>query len=149
VIATDVSLDAIAVARGNAELLRHQLRASVEFRHGSLLSPVHDVRPNLIVSNPPYIATDETATLPTSVRDWEPPVALVAGRDGLRATAQLLRQTAERLMPGGAVALEVDSRRAGAVGHLARRDPRFAEVRVLRDLAGRERFVVARRKEDG
>jgi release factor glutamine methyltransferase len=101
-----------------------------------------------VISNPPYIAAAETRALPRSVRDWEPPVALVSGRDGMRATARLVRQAAERLAPGGVLALEVDSRRGRAVAHLAA-DARFTDVRLLRDLAGRERFVVARRKEEG
>jgi release factor glutamine methyltransferase len=149
VLATDVSLDALAVARRNAELLRGSLRATVEFRQGSLLTPLGDMRARLIVSNPPYIANPEAAVLPASVRDWEPPVALLSGRDGLRATARLVRQAAERLVPGGALALEADSRRAGAVADLAKADSRFSDVKVIKDLAGRERFVVARRKEDG
>lgn len=149
VIATDVSDDALAVARRNAERLADALRAPVEFRHGSLLTPVGDVRPRLVISNPPYIANPEAVALPAAVRDWEPPVALLSGEDGLRATARLLREAAERLIPGGALAVEVDSRRAKAVGDLAASDGRFTDVKVLRDLAGRERFVVARRKEDG
>jgi release factor glutamine methyltransferase len=149
VIGTDVSVDALAVARRNAERLRDHLVTTVELRQGSLLAPVTDVRPILIVSNPPYIAADEAPALPATVRDWEPPVALLSGRDGLRATARLVRQAAERLAPGGVLALEVDSRRAQAVALLAGRDARFHDARVLRDLAGRERFVVARRKEEG
>jgi release factor glutamine methyltransferase len=149
VIGTDVSVDALAVARRNAERLRDHLLTTVELRQGSLLAPVTDVRPILIVSNPPYIAADEAPALPASVRDWEPPVALLSGRDGLRATARLVRQAAERLAPGGVLALEVDSRRAQAVALLAAREARFHDASVLRDLAGRERFVVARRKEEG
>jgi release factor glutamine methyltransferase len=149
VIATDVSLDALAVARRNAELLRDALRAPVDFRHGSLLAPLSDVRPRLIVSNPPYIANPEAGRLPASVRDWEPPIALLSGRDGLYATARLVREAAERLLPGGVLALEVDSRRAGAVATDVQADPRFTDVIVVEDLAGRERFVVARRKEEG
>jgi release factor glutamine methyltransferase len=149
VVATDVSLDALAVARRNAELVRGALRATVDFRQGSLLTPLGHVRARLIVSNPPYIATSEVATLPASVRDWEPPIALLSGRDGLQATAWLVRQAAKRLLPGGALALESDSRRADAVAALAKADPRFTDVKVIEDLAGRERFVVARRKEDG
>jgi release factor glutamine methyltransferase len=149
VLATDVSADAIAVARRNAELLRRTLRATVEFRQGSLLAPVDKRLARLIVSNPPYIANPEAAVLPASVRDWEPPTALLSGCDGLYATARLVRQAAERLLPGGALALETDSRRAGAVAGHAKADPRFTDVKVIRDLAGRERFVVARRKEDG
>jgi release factor glutamine methyltransferase len=149
VIATELSMDALAVARRNAERLRDSLRAPVEFRQGSLLAPVADVRPRLVVSNPPYIANSEAAALPASVRDWEPPVALLSGDDGLSATARLVRQAAERLIPGGALALEVDSRRAAAVGDLAANDERLTDVKVLCDLTGRERFVVARRKEEG
>jgi release factor glutamine methyltransferase len=149
VIAVDVSADALAVARRNAELLGGTLRAAVDFRQGSLLTPLVDVRARLIVSNPPYIANCEAAALPTSVRDWEPPIALLSAGDGLRVTARLVRQAAERLLPGGVLALEADSRRAGAVADLAEADPRFSDVKVIEDLAGRERFVVARRKEDG
>jgi release factor glutamine methyltransferase len=148
VIATDISLDALAVARGNARLLADTLRTPVEFRQGSLLAPLDEARPRLVVSNPPYVASSEAAALPRSVRDWEPPVALVSGKDGMQATARLLRQAAARLAPRGVLALEVDSRRAGAVSRLAEADARFTDVSVLPDLAGRERFVVARRKED-
>jgi release factor glutamine methyltransferase len=149
VIGTDVSIDALAVARQNAQRYRDELRTLVEFRNGSLLAPVGDVRPRLVISNPPYIANGEMASLPASVRDWEPPVALLSGSDGLRATARLVRVAAERLRPLGVLALEVDSRRATAVGEMAGTDGRLTDVRVLRDLAGHERFVVARRKEDG
>ena len=148
IVATDVSLDALAVARGNTRALAEALRAPVELRHGSLLKPVGDLRPRLVVSNPPYIASPESAALPASVRDWEPPVALFSGRDGMAATARLVRQASERLAPAGALVLEVDSRRAGVAADLAARNPRFTGVRVLQDLAGRDRFVVARRTED-
>jgi release factor glutamine methyltransferase len=148
VIATDVSLDALAVARRNADLLRAALRATVDFRHGSLLTPLGDERVRLVVSNPPYVANPEAAALPAIVRDWEPPIALLSGGDGLRATAWLVRQAAQRLLPDGALAVEADSRRASAVAALAGAERRFTDVKVIRDLAGRERFVVARRKED-
>src|SRR6185437_10594353 len=71
VVATDVSLDALAVARLNASRLAGALRAPVEFRHGSLLAPITDLRAAVIVSNPPYIAYHEAAELPAGVRDWE------------------------------------------------------------------------------
>ena len=148
IIALDVSLDALAVARRNAELLRDELRTPVEFRNGSLLTPLGGLRVRLIVSNPPYIAHAETGALPASVRDWEPPIALLSGGRGLGATARLVREAAQRLVPGGALVLETDSRRALAVGELADAHPCFMGVEVIDDLAGRPRFVVARRKED-
>lgn len=145
VIGTDVSQGALAVARGNAERLASVLRAPVELRHGSLLAPVRDVRVRVVVSNPPYIAYHEAAELPASVRNWEPPVALFSGREGMAATAELIRDAALVLEPGGLLALEVDSRRASLAAELALADGRYREVSVRLDLAGRERILLARR----
>jgi release factor glutamine methyltransferase len=146
---TDVSLDALAVARRNADLCRPQLRAPVEFLHGSLLGPLADVRARVVVSNPPYIALGEAAALPSSVRDWEPAVALFSGSDGLRATARLVREAADLLVPGGLFAIEVDVRRASLAAEMVSRERRFHAIRVELDLTGRERFVLARRQETG
>jgi len=143
VIGTDVSLDALAVARRNAELLVGALRAPVEFRHGSLLAPLADVRARVLVSNPPYIAYPEAATLPASVRDWEPAIALLSGADGLRATSAIVRDAAAVLEPGGLLALEVDGRRASLVAELALAHGAYRDVSVRLDLAGQERFVLA------
>ena len=146
VIATDVSLDAIAVARANVALAAAALRAPVELRHGSLLAPVAgDVRARAVVSNPPYIAHEEAAQLPRSVRDWEPALALYSGAAGMAATAGIVREAAAVLEPGGLLALEVDSRRASLAAELVLADGRYEAVQVRLDLAGRERFVLARR----
>lgn len=147
VIATDVSADALDVARHNAEALAPRLRAAVEFRHGSLLGPLGAERVRAIVSNPPYIAFDEAAALPASVRDWEPVAALVSADQGMAATGALVRAAARRLEGAGVLALEVDARRASLVAELVSADAAFADVSVRFDLAGRERFVLARRRE--
>ena len=144
VIATDLSLDALAVARRNAELLAGALRATVEFRHGAFCAPLGGVRASLVVSNPPYIAFDEAIGLPPSVRDWEPGVALFAAEGGMAAIAEIVRGAAGILEPGGLLALEVDSRRASLAAERVAADGRYREIAVLRDLAGRERIVVAR-----
>ncbi len=148
VVATDVSLDALAVARRNASVLAGALRTPVEFRHGSLLAPVRDVRAAVIVSNPPYIAFSEAGELPASVRDWEPAVALLSGDNGMTATREVVRDAADILHPGGLLALEVDTRRASLVAELLAIDPRYEAIAVRLDLTGRERFVVARRRSD-
>ena len=148
VIATDLSLDALAVARRNAELLAPALRAPVEFRHGAYCAPLAGVRASLVVSNPPYIAFDEATTLPASVRDWEPGVALYAGGGGMAAIVAIVRGAADVLEPGGLLALEVDSRRASLAAERVAADGRYREIAVLRDLAGRERIVTARRSDD-
>jgi release factor glutamine methyltransferase len=99
-----------------------------------------------LVSNPPYIAFDEVTALPTGVRDWEPALALLSGADGLAATAEIVRGGADILEPGGALVLEVDTRRAALVAELLAVDRRYTDVAVRLDLTGRERFVVARRR---
>ncbi|HEX9483020.1 MAG TPA: peptide chain release factor N(5)-glutamine methyltransferase [Gemmatimonadaceae bacterium] len=146
VIATDVSLDALDVARRNA--VRTATDGRVDFRHGALLSPVAERQVRAVVSNPPYIAFDEAAELPNSVRDWEPAVALYAGRNGLAITTDLVRQAAPVLRGGGVLALEVDVRRAATVAEYVAAQGAYENVRVVLDLTGRERFVVATRRED-
>lgn len=145
VVATDVSLDALAVARQNGSRLAGALRSPVEFRHGSLLAPVRELRAAVIVSNPPYIAYHEAEALPASVRDWEPALALYSGADGMLATNAIIRDAAELLEAGGILALEVDARRASLAAEALAVDPRYCEIAVRLDLAGRERFVIARR----
>jgi release factor glutamine methyltransferase len=150
VFATDISADALIVARGNA---RKYAVSNVEFAHGHLLGPTTQAAPRrltAVVSNPPYISFADIAELPASVRDWEPAVALFSGRSGLGITAQLVRQAGARLEAGGLLALEVDARRASLVAEMVASDSRFQDVSVHLDLAGRERFVLAsRRMEEG
>jgi release factor glutamine methyltransferase len=148
IIGTDVSLDALAVARANVLRCTGALRAPVELRHGSVLAPVHERGLCAVVSNPPYIAFDDAASLPAGVRDWEPSVALFSGAEGMAVTVDLVRQAASTLAAGGLLALEVDARRASLVAELAASHGMYEEVRVLLDLTGRERFVVARRREE-
>ena len=146
VIGTDISLDAIAVARENA---RNLGAARAEFRHGNLLMPAQDAAPfSAIVSNPPYISYSEIAELPRAVRDWEPALALLSAGDGLAVTARLVRQASALLEPGGLLALEVDARRASLVAELVASEPALEDVTVKLDLAGRERFVLASRRTE-
>jgi release factor glutamine methyltransferase len=146
VFATDISTEALVVARRNATRL--DLRGVVEFRAGSLLDPVRDVRADVIVANPPYIATSEMQELPAAVRDWEPPLALDAGVDGL-AHSRALAQDAWRLLsPGGWLILEADCRRARQIAGWLSSHGAYDEVVVRQDLAGRDRVVVARHRSE-
>lgn len=147
VIGTDVSLDALAVARANVVRCARALRAPVELRAGSLLGPVHERPLRAVVSNPPYISWDERDALPAIVRDWEPAVALFSGADGLAVTARLVREAGSALGADGLLALEVDARRASLAAELVATDGAYEQVQVVLDLTGRERFVVARRRE--
>jgi release factor glutamine methyltransferase len=145
VFATDVSLDAIIVAAANAASFSEALKSPVEFRNGSLLAPLRGEKLDAIVCNPPYISFAEIAELPADVRDWEPSLALLCSQDGLSVTRELVRQAPDTLVRGGFLALEVDTVRAGTVAEMIAVDGRYAEIEVLLDLTGRERFVFARR----
>jgi release factor glutamine methyltransferase len=145
VVATDISLDALAVAAANASSLTKILKSSVEFRHGSLLAPLAGEKLDAVVCNPPYISFAEIAELPPDVRDWEPSVALLCPDDGLSVTRELIRLAPSVLTQRGFLALEVDTRRAGTVAEMIAVDGRYSGVEVLLDLTGRERFVFATR----
>jgi release factor glutamine methyltransferase len=146
VIATDASSDALAVAAVNIDRCSDRLRCPVELRRGSLIAPVRGLEANVVVSNPPYIAFSEMEALPSSVRDWEPPLALFSGHDGMSATAAIATQAAGVLARGGLLALEVDERRASLAAELLMRTGAYTDVGVRLDLAGRERFVMASRQ---
>ena len=146
VIATDVSRAALDVAGANVARLSPMLRAPVELRLGSMLGPLRGERLTLLASNPPYIAHDEARVLPGSVRDWEPPIALYSAQNGMAMVAALIRDGAQVLEPGGLLALEVDAGRASVAAELAMSVGRYREVRVERDMAGRDRILLATRR---
>jgi release factor glutamine methyltransferase len=137
VFATDISEEAVAVARANAS--RHALDITV--LHGDLLSPLpHELRGTLglVVSNPPYVTREEYETLPEEVKA-EPYDALVGGTDVHRRLAE---SAPEWLSPGGWLVVEIGA----AQGSELRRAfaERFEGVEVLPDLAGRDRVVRGR-----
>jgi release factor glutamine methyltransferase len=137
VVATDLSAAALRVARTNAR--RHDVAARVRCVHANLLAPL--LGPfDLIVSNPPYVAADEWETLPTSVQQ-EPRRALLAGPEGLDAIRRLLTQAQRRLAADGLLLVEIGETQGAAVRALAREAFPRGEVRILKDLAGKERLL--------
>jgi release factor glutamine methyltransferase len=140
--AIDSSADALDVARANA--IRHGAEKNIRFLAGNLLHALPaGVTVDVVVSNPPYIASGELATLPKEVRDFEPVQALVAGVDGLEAYRQLIPQAVARLAPAGCVVLELGAGQRGAVERLLS-DAGCAVSSVVKDLQGHERVIVAR-----
>jgi len=143
VVATDRSAAALDVARRNAATLLpgHSLR----FVHGDLLAPLASEPPfDLIVSNPPYIATLELPGLPPEVNAHEPIVALVAGETGLEVIAALLDDAPRRLVPGGWLLLEIGAGQWPEVRSRLAADPRYAESGCVPDFQGIPRVVAAR-----
>ncbi|GAC1694890.1 MAG: hypothetical protein NVS9B3_13100 [Gemmatimonadaceae bacterium] len=146
VVGTDLSSEAIAVAQRNGDLAHRSLIASIEWRVGAGVGPVRGMHAHAVVSNPPYIALDESASLPRSVRDWEPPIALYGGQGGMDVLASIVTGAAPVLEIGGLLALEIDARRAALAAEIVSRDGRYGKVTVAPDLTGRERFLLARRR---
>lgn len=134
VVAVDVSADALAVARANAD----RLGLAVTFASGDLLDEV-DGPIDAVVSNPPYVADGDV--LPADVADWEPALALRAGRHGLDVLRRLVPAAAAR---APFLALEVGEGQASAVAALCR-ESGLTRVEIRTDLAGIERIVVATR----
>ncbi len=141
-VAVDISLEALKLARENAE--RNGLEARVTFVCSDWLTAV---RPNaafeLIVSNPPYIPTEELPALQREVRVYEPRRALDGGPRGLEAIARIAHDAPQHLPPGGRLYLEIGAQQARAVVELIERTGAFGLIDVLKDLAGRERIVRA------
>jgi release factor glutamine methyltransferase len=142
IVALDISKVSLEVAARNAE--RHRCAERITFLHCfAALDAARDRSPfDLIVSNPPYVAEAEFATLAPEVRDFEPRVALAGGCDGMDFYHRIAAGLSRWLRRDGEVILEVGAGQADAVEALMRAAGCLASVRV-RDLSGVERVVRA------
>ena len=141
--ALDISEAALALARLNAA--RHQVETRIAFHHGDGFAALPGTaRFDLIVSNPPYIATAEIETLQPEVRDFDPRLALDGGADGLDFYHRLAADTAAFLAPGGKVMLEFGDGQDDAIGKIFSSQNWIVEA-VLADYSGRNRIFIARR----
>jgi release factor glutamine methyltransferase len=134
VTAVDRSETALQVAESNRDCLGAR---ALELLHGSLFEPVRDRRFDLIVSNPPYIASGDEHLSQGDVR-FEPDLALVAGVDGLEIIRQIVAKAPDHLEQGGWLLLEHGHDQAAAVRNLLEAAG-FEQVGSQRDLAGIER----------
>jgi release factor glutamine methyltransferase len=132
VTGVDVSEDALAVARANAQ----RIGLDVTFASHDLFGGLPAGPWDLVVSNPPYVRANEVETLQAEVREWEPRVALLA--EG--ATEAIAEGAREVLRPGGALVLEVADGDAPRVAGLLRQLG-YADVTTTEDLTGRDRVV--------
>ena len=135
---TDLSEEALAVARGNAE----QLRLRVEFLHGNFLQPVRQRSFDLILTNPPYIPTGDLSDLQREVR-LEPIMALDGGTDGMDFYRRLAAAGALYLNPGGALLMELGIGEGEAVSALFRRTGAI-QTELRKDFAGIDRMLLVR-----
>ncbi|MCW2306787.1 peptide chain release factor N(5)-glutamine methyltransferase [Rhodobium gokarnense] len=144
-IGTDLAPGALAMARENAVAAGVGDRAAfAAMNYGDGLRPGFD----LVLSNPPYIASGEIAGLDPEVRDHDPARALDGGADGLNAYRAIAADAARLLAPGGGLVVETGAGQAGDVAGLFT-DVGLAGVSVYTDLAGHDRVVAARRPDCG
>lgn len=134
----DVSEEALAVARDNAAHLG--LAGRLALMRGDWTEGLGDATFDIVVSNPPYIATDVIETLEPEVREYEPRMALDGGPDGLAAYRVLAPEILRVLKPGGRFAVEIGWDQKEAVEALFR-EAGAADVRTIKDLADRHRVV--------
>ncbi len=138
VLATDLSQDACALARENAQALGVADRVTV--LHGDLFAPLPpDARFDVVVSNPPYIASEEIPTLSAEVRR-EPHMALDGGPDGLVLLRKVIEGARRVLKPGGLLAMEIGETQGGAVKALLQAAG-YEDARVEKDLERRDRLA--------
>ena len=137
VFATDLSADAIACGRENAQRLG---ACGIAFAVGDLFAPVAGRRFDVVTANPPYIASAEIATLDAGIKDFEPRLALDGGADGLDVVRRIVAEAPAHLAAGGVLAIEIGATQGAAAAELFR-GRGFLHVRVDRDLARLDRVV--------
>src|SRR5262249_35998462 len=143
--ATDAGEAALDVARRNAAALG--LEPRVRFQLGDWFAAVDpDERFEVVVSNPPYIATTEASLLPVDVREHEPREALSSGQVGLEGLRDIVDSAPRHLVTGGLLALELDETRASEVAGWLEGAHDWSGVRLENDLAGRPRVLLATRE---
>jgi release factor glutamine methyltransferase len=136
VVAMDASEDALELARENAA----RLGLTVRFVHGDLRDGLPPGPFDVVVSNPPYVLPDEIDHLEPEVRDWEPREALVDEGQ----TEAIVREAVQVLRPGGVLLLEIHEKRGKEISALFE-ETGYEGIRIVRDLAGKERLVEGRR----
>jgi len=145
--ASDLSEDALRVARGNAR--RHGVDGRISFVQGDLLKPFLTGGPeggvfvDILVSNPPYIPSADIPGLQREVRDHEPRLALDGGDDGLNPYRAMALQLAELPQLPRIVAWEVGAGQARDVAELLKAAADWSDIRFVPDYAGIERHVMA------
>jgi release factor glutamine methyltransferase len=147
IIATDASMRALAVARENAR--NHGVADRIRFLEGDLFGPLEELnirgQVDIIVSNPPYVKAGDLPTLQPEVRDYEPEMALIAGPEGTEIAAIIIKIASGYLKKNGALIMEMGLGQAEALIRMVDATGEYGKPGILKDLAGIERVMVARK----
>jgi release factor glutamine methyltransferase len=142
-VGTDTSWPAVRVARRNA--LRHGLGGRFDVTLAPLGSCLKSGFFEAVLSNPPYLSEAEMASLSPEIRCFEPRQALFGGGDGLQVSLQVLASASRLLKPRGVLLMETGPAQVNGLLEAARASGFCQELRIHRDLAGKERVLLARR----
>ena len=142
---TDISKQALTIAKENARV--NGVDKSVKILEGDLFRPVSgrfgNKKFDMIISNPPYIPTDDIGTLQTEIKDHEPLVALDGGQDGLDTYRRIAADVGSYLKKSGVLMLEIGDDQKDAVTAILKETKLFVEIQCFQDLAGRDRVLFA------
>jgi len=141
--AVDLSATALALAQRNAA--KHGVAVRTRFLQGDLLTPLTaEERFDFVLSNPPYIASEDWERLPISVRHYEPKLALDGGPGGYQVITRLLHTAGAHLNPGGHLLIEIGAPQEQNVRRLIENTPGFTLDPTIRDYSRHPRVLHAR-----
>jgi release factor glutamine methyltransferase len=142
-VATDISAAALNIARQNAESLG--LNDRTTFIETDLFPevPEKDKRYDIIVSNPPYIASSVIEELAPEVKDYEPRLALDGDEDGLTFYRRIIEGAGDYLYSSGYLIMEIGYDQAQAVTELMEANGKYHEIEVIKDYGGNDRVIRA------
>jgi release factor glutamine methyltransferase len=147
IFATDRSDRAVYMARENAR--KNGVADRIRFLEGDLFGPLEEMdlrgRIDGIAANPPYVRSGELTTLQPEVRDFEPETALIAGPEGTEIAERIIHQAPEYLKPGGLLIMEMGIGQAAALRKIIEHTHQFGPIEIVKDLAGIERVITAKR----
>ncbi len=140
VVLSDISRDALEVARGNAESLG--VADMTDFVQSDLFEDIGDMQFGLITANPPYIRSEVIDTLDCEVKNCEPRLALDGGSDGLDIYRRIISEAPDHLEAGGRLMMEIGFDQAEDIRRLLEEDGRYSGITIRKDLAGLDRAVI-------
>lgn len=150
VVATDLSKEALFVAKKNAERLlkENETNSFVRFYQGDLFESIpKEEKFDLIVSNPPYIETKECEKLMPEVKDHEPMMALDGREDGLYFYRRIVKDARQYLIDGGWLFFEIGYNQGSALQEIFSSYKEYEDIQIKKDLAGLDRIAAARYKK--
>ena len=141
IVATDISSKALEIAKHNAKF--NSVKSNIEFVESNLFAKLKNRKFDIIVSNPPYIPTDEIKMLPKDVQ-YEPIIALDGGKDGLDFYKKIINISDEYLKQHGYLCLEIGYNQKESIRKIIAKDKKIKDAYFKKDLCKNDRVVIAK-----